>query len=162
MLLSLKCRFLPSSMHFNVKSMAHNSGNLCWRCRNKMNSIKAWWHLWIGNSLKAPALCFISNHIFPVGFQCLAGWNQQDSLLTKQCLESFGGAGMLLPVTRKSEGGWCAVAGKGHVLAGATWPFGYFFLRTGSWRCLLQNIFLLIKPYIIHFWYNKCNFGSIP
>lgn len=98
MLLSLKCRFLPSSMHFSVKSMAHNSGNLCWSCRNKMNSIKAWWHLWIGNSLKAPALCFISNHIFPVGFQCLAGWNQQDSLLTKQCLESFRSAGMLLPV----------------------------------------------------------------
>lgn len=71
MLLSLKCRFLPNSMHFSVKSMAHNSGNLCWSCRNKMNSIKAWWHLWIGNSLKAPALCFISNHISLWDFKVL-------------------------------------------------------------------------------------------
>lgn len=60
-LLSLKCRFMPSSMHFSVKSMAHNSGNLCWSCGNQMNSLRAWWHLWIGNSLKAqPSVLFLT------------------------------------------------------------------------------------------------------
>lgn len=60
-LLSLKWGFMPSSVHFSVKSMAHDSGTLCWSCANQMNSLKAWWHLWIGNSLKAqPSVLFLT------------------------------------------------------------------------------------------------------
>lgn len=60
-LLSLKWGFMPSSVHFSVKSMAHDSGTLSWSCGNQMNSLKAWWHLWIGNSLKAqPSVLFLT------------------------------------------------------------------------------------------------------